>query len=493
MRERGLLHLFIVLTLFPTCATVAPAQGSGDAEGLPPAQSLPAPVTGQTAPPVPVRPPYKQLRYEENWSFLRDPDRRTGALDRIKYIPLRDEEEWYLSIGGEVRGRFERFGNPSWGQDPEDSNGYYLQRYMLHADLHLGARLRFFGQIKSGIENGREGGARPTDEDKLDLNQAFFDLNFDFGNKRSLNLRAGRQEMSYGSSRLVGVRESPNVRQSFDGLRATLSVRGWRVDGFLTKPVETGRGIFDDAPAHARTFWGAYAVRPFKLLPGGNIDLYYLGIDRKSARFDQGAARERRNSVGTRLWGKGAGWDYNYELVYQWGNFGRGNIRAWTVASDNGYTPRDMRFRPRLGLKANATSGDRNPADRNLQTFNALFPKGAYFGEIALVGPSNHMDLHPSLDLRIKEKLTFTIASVFFWRESLRDGIYGNAVNLLRSGRASRARFVGTQPSVQAEWQINRHVTWVAVCSYFFTGAFPRETGSARNVNYAGTWIAYKF
>jgi hypothetical protein len=392
-----------------------------------------------------------------------------------------------------VRERFERFGNPSWGRDPEDNNGYFLQRYMLHADLHLGSRVRFFGQIKSGLENGRRGGPRPTDEDQLDLHQAFLDLKVELGKIHSLVLRAGRQEMAFGSSRLVSVRESPNVRQSFDGLRATLSLNGWRIDGFITKPVETDRGVLDDSPDHTRTFWGVYAVRPWRLLPGGKIDLYYLGIDRKTARYDQGAAREIRNSVGTRIWGSRSSWDYNYELVYQWGSFGRGNIRAWTVASDDGYTLTDLRFRPRLGLKADVTSGDRDGRDLSLQTFSALFPRGAYFGEIALIGPSNHIDLHPSLDLRLREGLMLTVDSVFFWRESLNDGIYGNAINLLRSGRTSRARFVGSQPSVQAEWQINRHVGWVGAYSHFFAGPFLRESGPGRDVSYVTSWITYKF
>jgi hypothetical protein len=91
------------------------------------------------------------------------------------------------------------------------------------------------------------------------------------------------------------------------------------------------------------------------------------------------------------------------------------------------------------------------------------------------------------------EGLTITMDSVFFWRESLNDGIYGNAINLLRSGRTSRARFVGSQPSVQAEWQINRHVTWLGLFSYFFAGPFLRETDPGHNVNYVTSWITYKF
>lgn len=487
MSRSGLNKSFAALVLLLACATVSLSQQASGAS----AQPSPSPSPAQEGPRT--SPAYKQLRYEEDWTYLRDPARRTDALDRIKYIPLNREGDWYLSLGGEVRERYERFGNPSWGQEPEDNNGYFLQRYMLHADFHLGSRVRFFAQLKSGLEDGRKGGPRPTDEDRLDLNQAFFDVRFDFDKKRSLVLRAGRQEMAFGSSRLVSVRESPNVRQSFDGLRATLSARGWRVDGFITKPTETDRGVFDDAPDHTRTFWGVYAVRPWRLLPGGNIDLYYLGIDRKRARFDQGSAREIRNSLGTRIWGRRSAWDYNYELVYQWGSFGQGNIRAWTVASDDGYTLSGFRYRPRLGLRADVTSGDRDARDPNLQTFSALFPRGAYFGEIALVGPSNHMDLHPSLDLRIREGLTLNVDSVFFWRESLSDGIYGNAINLLRSGSISRARFIGSQPSVQAEWQVSRHVTLVGVFSHFFTGPFLRDTGPSRDVNYVTSWITYKF
>ena len=115
------------------------------------------------------------------------------------------------------------------------------------------------------------------------------DLKFELGKARSFAVRAGRQELAFGSSRLVSVRESPNVRQSFDGLRATLNIGGWRVDGFITKPVETDRDVFDDAPDHTRTFWGVYCVASLRWLPNAKIDLYYLGIDRKTTR-QRGAA-----------------------------------------------------------------------------------------------------------------------------------------------------------------------------------------------------------
>lgn len=478
-------HLSWSLLLLPALLLFA---SPSFAQTASPPQTTPAP-----SPSPLLRPQYKQLRYEEDWTSLHDPARRTEALDRIKYIPLNPRGDWYLTIGGEVRGQYERFRNPSWGQEPQDNNGYFLQRYMLHADLHTGSRVRAFFQIKSGLENGRKGGPRPVDEDKLDLNQAFVDIAFPFGAERTLVLRVGRQEMLFGSARLVGPRDGPNVRLSFDGLRAVVRAGAWRVDGFVTKPVETNSGLFDDATDHTRTFWGVYAVRPLKLLPLGNIDLYYLGIDRKGARFDQGTSRETRHSVGMRLWGQARAWDYNSELVFQLGSFGRGNVRAWAVASDVGYTLRPTRFRPRLGLKADIASGDRDGSDRNLQTFNTLFPRGQYFGEMGLIGLANLIDLHPSLDLHLTERVTVTGDWDVFWRESVGDGIYGNGINLLRSGQKSHARHTGSQPSLLVEWKANRHITFETSWAYFFAGQFLKETMPGRNLDYITARVTYKF
>src|SRR6185295_7596733 len=117
-------------------------------------------------------------------------------------------------------------------------------------------------------------------------------------------------------------------------------------------------------------------------------------------------------------------WDYNTELVGQWGRFGTGPIRAWTVASDTGYRLSGVPLRPRLGLKADIASGDRDHSDRTLGTFNALFPKGSYFSEADLLGPYNLMDLHPSIELHLCRNVSLTPDADFFWRQSTHDGIY---------------------------------------------------------------------
>lgn len=164
--------------------------------------------------------------------------------------------------------------------------------------------MRLFNQPKSGIENDRTGGPQPVDEDKFDLHQTFLDVKFGVNTNQWLTFRAGRQEIAFGSSRLVSVREGPNVRQSFDGLRTIVHTGSLQVDGFVTRPVKTNLNIFDDGPDNSQTFWGIYSVFPFPFLLKGNIDLYYLGLNHNDATFDQGTAHELRHSSGTRLWNK---------------------------------------------------------------------------------------------------------------------------------------------------------------------------------------------
>ena len=441
-----------------------------------------------------TRPAFQTLRYEEDYSFLRDPDCRTDVWDRIKYMPLSEAGDVYLSLGGDLRERYEYFHNAQWGQGPQDPDGFLTQRYMPYLDLHLWTWGRFFGQLKSNLESGRTGGPRPTDRDELDAHQVFVDLSLPPDPQYGLTLRAGRQELAYGSQRIISVREGPNVRQSFDAVRGILRYGSWRVDAFVSQPAETNEGIFDDKTDQKRRLWGVYAVGPSPAGQVLNLDAYYLGFRRQDAKFDTGIiAHELRHSLGIRLWGRAVDWDYNLEALYQFGKFGQSEIQAWTAASDIGYTLSRLPLTPRLGLKADIISGDRDRDDRTLGTFNALFPKGAYFGEIALIGPANLVDVHPSIDLRLTRDLILSGTWDIFWRESRDDGIYNSALVLLRSGRASRALFIGHQTEVQMEWRVSRHLALTMNYAHFFAGPFLKDTGPAHDVDYASGWVTYRF
>jgi hypothetical protein len=453
---------------------------------------------GQSVPtaesPAPAR-IYHLLREDDDWSFLADPAERQEFWDPIKYIRLwSDRNDWFLSIGGEAREVWEQIGNDNWGQQPF-WNAYLNERYMLYFDVHYGKHFRTFVELKSGINSFRMGGPRPIDEKKLDFQAGFLELGTSSGSN-SISLRVGRQELEYGSGRLIDVREGPNVRLSFDGFMVKSKLSAWQIDGFAVRPDLDNPGFFDNAPNHAVGFWGVYASRP---LPNKNsLDVYYLGLDRKQATFERGTAREVRQSVGARfsrpIATEKAGWDFDYEGVWQFGTFGSANIEAWTVASETGYGIPTIPFKPRFSAKADISSGD-NPNSRTLGTFNPLFPKGNYFGVLATTGPGpiNFIDVHPRVETALPHDVSVSFDWIVQWRENVNDGVYAVPGFLIRAADGSRARFVGDRPGTEVRWQANRHLWFQADYGIFYAGKFVKESQPGRNLNYWALWTGYKF
>ena len=438
---------------------------------------------------------FKLLSEDEDWSFLRNPSVREDAWDRIKYIPLRSQtKDWYLSIGGEAREVWEQIGNDNWGQYPY-MNSYLNERYMLHFDIHYGGHVRTFVELKSGLNSFRIGGPRPIDEKKLDFQAAFLEAGTSTG-PRWVMLRVGRQELEYGSGRLIDVREGPNVRLSFDGFLVKSQVDSWHIDGLAMRPDLDNPGFFDNAPNHAVGFWGVYVTRP--VFRDATIDAYYLGLDRQQATFERGTAQEVRQSLGARLSVPIAtqrpGLDFDYESAWQFGTFGTGNIRAWTVASETGYRFPKAPLKPRFSAKADISSGD-NPKSRTLGTFNPLFPKGNYFGVLATTGPGpiNFIDFHPHVETSFPHNVSLSVDWIFQWRESLEDGVYAVPGFLIRPADGSQARFVGHRPGTELRWQENRHLWLQADYGIFYAGEFLKETKPGRNLNYWALWAGYKF
>ena len=389
----------------------------------------------------------------------------------------------HLTLGIDVRERFEYFSTSNWGRDP-GATWFLLQRVMPYADVRVGPHFQGFVQVTSNLVWGRRD-PRPLDRDDLDLLQAFASLS-----SGSFTIRGGRQEIQYASSRLVSIREGPNVRLAFDGLRAIQRVGEWQLDGFALVPVQVRPGIFDDRPEPGQWFWGVYTTGPVLADPIA-LDVYYLGRFRKNAMFEQGRGRELRHTVGARIWGKSGGFDYNVEPVYQLGSFGAGKIAAWTVASEVGYTVDRVPARPRLGVQANAISGDSDPRSLDIQTFNPLFPRGAYFSQANLIGPMNLVDLHPTLSLRPVDGLEFTFDWDFFWRQSLADGLYQPSTALQISGAGNPARYIGSQGAILVQWQATPHSSLNAAYSHFFAGPFFRFAGLGNDVDFIGLWANY--
>jgi hypothetical protein len=329
--------------------------------------------------------------------------------------------------------------------------------------------------------------------------QAFADVRLPLkrDDRAALTLRPGRQLLTYGSGRLIDIRYGPNVLQTFDAAKAFIEMDGWRFDAFYARPVDHRPGEFDDRTDDRQSLWSLYGTLNPRGAPLG-LDLYYIGYLNSAAVFAERTGRELRHTLGARLFGEARGWDWNVEFIYQFGAFDAGGadgaISAWSVASDTGYTFDDLPLRPRLALRADIISGDRDPNDPDVQTFNPLFPKGKYFGELSPIGPSNLIHVNPYVALRLTERLRLSGNLAFYWRESDDDGVYAlGGMDLLRADSGSRSRYVGTQAELLLEYQVGRHVSAATSYSIFTAGPFIQETGADETIHFVAFELMYRF
>jgi hypothetical protein len=290
-----------------------------------------------------------------------------------------------------------------------------------------------------------------------------------------MRLRVGRQVLALGTARLVSTRDNTNVRRSFDGLRTSWARGRVHLDAFYLRPVLPRTEVFDDRSTSDQKFWGLYLTRDALQSGASGVDLYYLGLRNKRASFALESASELRHTVGAHAFGVSESRDWNLEAAWQWGMFGASHIRAWTVSSDVGYTLTALPLMPRLGLKADIVSGDRNPRDTTLGTFNPLFPKLTYFSDANVAVPANLYDIQPNISLKVTESLRVSGSWNALWRYSRADAFYIPPLRPVVMPASDSARFLGQQWSSTLEWRVRPGATLAAGFVRFKPGATLRN------------------
>jgi Alginate export len=457
----------------------------------------------------PVEPAYTLSRYDEDYSFLAYPANRTDPLDLIKYIPLLDLGPLYfVTLGADIREQYEFIENDNFGLGSVNNHGYWLERIMLYSDWHFGPYFRAFVQLKTSEEEGREPGPRPTDRKRLDFNQVFVDLSYPRtvlpADQSYLTLRLGRQEIDFGDERLLAVREGPNTRQSFDGARLILNSADGRVDVFALRVDPDETGYFDNDPSwsHA-TVWGVYSTFPLTTkstaakLNNISLDLFYIGFEHGEAQFNRGVGDELRHSIGGRLWRAHHinGLDFNLFGVYQFGRFAGKQISAFSAAIDAGYKLFNLPWAPRIAGSLQISSGDSSLHGSKLETFNAMFPAGYYYGGALdeQIGPANAIILQSELDLHPTASLVINLKAMFVWREDTADGLYNVPGFVVLSGSSNSRRYVGASPQVLITQQLGRHLSVSWNYYHFFRGGFLTSQAGTKDVDYFSSWLSYTF
>lgn len=438
-------------------------------------------------------PAFQNVRYEENASDYRDIE-ASSSVDSIKYIPLNHSDSVFLSLGGQGRVRWESWRNFNF--DPASDDDFGLLRLRLHGDLHAGEHVRVFVEGKSATATDRDlsGGRRTQDVDELDLQNAFVDITAPAGEWNGI-VRLGRQELSFGAQRLVSPLDWSNTRRTWDGGRVIAKNKTWRIDAFATQFVPVEKYDFNE-PDSDQKFYGVYAVHD---VPDWKMkyDIYVLRLDRDPASTGTPTVDDDRYTSGLRLNGNCpvSHIEYDAEGGWQNGDSGESRVEAWFIAVELGYTLAEIPMRPRMYARYDYATGDDNPEDDKVTTFNQLFALGhAYFGYIDVVGRQNIEDVSfGALCWPVEKKVQVKVDYHIFSRAEREDALYNAGGSVVRKGTDGESKDIGSEIDLTLTYKFSREFTAWAGYSHFFAGDFIAESGPDEDTDFAYVTVQYTF
>lgn len=333
---------------------------------------------------------HKGLFYNNNFDYLKDPCYSGNCLgDCLKNLPIACGRYGTMDIGGQVRLRYHH--EEGMGRQPgrlgfqDTQNDFLLSRLRVYNNWKVNDWLRFYAEgIVADVSANDLYVPRPIDENSGDLLNLFVDVKL----TDNASVRVGRQELMFGSQRLVSPLDWANTRRTFEGIRATLKIGAWTVDPFYTNFVPVSKNDFDEAD-YDRSFYGVYASRKAE---GQTIDMYYLGFDNQTTAAAV-STDFSLHTFGGRVNGKFKDTELLYDLegAYQSGQqSGLGaNHSAGFVTVGLGRQFKEVAWKPTAWMYYDFASGN-DSTDGAFNRFNQLFPLAhKYLGFIDAAARSN--------------------------------------------------------------------------------------------------------
>jgi hypothetical protein len=432
---------------------------------------------------APQRPVIMSQRWEENWSVLADPALQTEPLDALKYIPLSQDGQVWLSFGADARERMESFSNPNFGTNGQKSNTYLIDRTEVDADLRVYG-WQFFVQLQDDRAPGKLN-LTPADANRLDLEEAFL-VNVGQVGDGVLKMRIGRQEFAFDQQRFVSNRDGPNVRQAYDAVWGDYEIGKWRIISFASDPVQyKNDAMFDDYSDFNLQLDGFRVER--RDVGPGNLAVYYLRYLRDPAQFIAASGTERRNAFDIHYAGEDGPVVFDIETMVQQGSIGNRSVLAWAFGERSGYRF-NAPWSPELALQIDAASGN-SSRHGTVGTFNPLFPNGWYFSLASLTTYANLIHVKPILSAVPAKGWLLQGAVGFQWRETTNDAVYTVPVQPVPNTAGRGDLWTGAYLQLDVSKQINANVAVGAEFVQYEAGGTIHAAGG-HNVTYGEVQVS---
>jgi len=395
----------------------------------------------------------------------------------------------WIRFGGDYRSRFEGYTGGGFRTGATDA--YWLSRVRLDLTIQPVSWLKVYAQAQDARVIAKQP-AVPNFENTWDLHQAYGELG-DF-EKGAWSLRVGRQEINIGDQRLLGSSNWTNTARTFDAVRGMVKLGGFKVDAFASSVVNQYNDAWDHHP-HGNNLYGLHAEIT-KVLPNATIEPYVLWHVQPGLRTELGAAAKLDEKVpGVRVVGKlPRGFDYQAEVVKEFGSLGSDDIKAWAGHWVLGRTFKAA-WTPRPWIEYNYASGDANARDGVRGTFDHLYPTAHdKYGLADQVGWRNIKDFRGGVELKPHKNWTAVLEYNNWFLASALDALYNSGgTAIARSAAGTAGTHVGQELDIVATWAIAKPLQASAGFGHLFPGEFLKTTTPGHAYNYSYVMFTYKF
>ncbi|MNZ95358.1 hypothetical protein D3C78_1145040 [compost metagenome] len=296
--------------------------------------------------------------------------------------------------------------------------------------------------------------------------------------------------MAYGAPTLVTYAESPNIRQTFDGLRVSFSQPGnYRIDGFYTRLIRYDGDNFDDGTDNKRKFYGLYGT--IELAERTGLDLYAMALEQKDRKLLGMVGNDDRYSLGARVFGARGGFDWTWDLIHQQGQFGHQDIKAWGLLSETGYTFAHP-WKVRAALHMDVASGDKDSRDGTAGTFDPMFPRNGIYGEGNLTTPANLIAVGPIVSFLPHPRIRVEPAIFRLWRESSEDAVYMPGMQPVPGTASASGKEIGTAYRFSVRWLPTANLTLDLDYEFLDAGHVIREV-NGKDSSFVSLRTSFRF
>jgi len=404
-----------------------------------------------------------------------------------------DQLPKWLHFDGEYRARLEA-GLTGKLFRPNDSDTYFLNRFRFGVTVRPSTWLKFRAEGQDARAFYKNPPVTNSFYNTFDLRQAYVEV----GNTETgtFAVRAGRQDFYFGEGRMVATSQwsFPGARE-FDAVRVTARYDGFRVDAFASSPTQINPNGFT-SPSFGNNLHGLYGGIE-KLIPKAVIEPYvFWRIGALVTGEDKVKGDLNFKAYGTRWVGKlPAGFDYGTEIVFERGKVANSDFNAWAGHWVLGHTW-NSHMKPRFFAEFNYGSGDNNPKDGTVETFNNLYPSTHLkWGETDQIGWMNIQDVRGGFEIAPARGWTVATNYHSYWLANVHDALYtaSGSVAIPRVVAGNKGRWVGQEADVQAARKFHNGLELGAGVGHIFPGTFIRLAASDHGYTYPYAMTIYTF